>query len=92
MNKAVRVTIHGKVQGVGFRYATCRQAGVIGVDGWVRNLLGGQVEAMIQGDGEAVDALLAWCHRGPPGALVSRVEVEEAMAEDLRGFEQRGTA
>ena len=67
----VRVT--GRVQGVGFRAATVRQAHLLGVTGWVRNAPDGSVEALIQGDAEQVDRMLSWLHRGPPSARVAEV-------------------
>lgn len=84
--KALRVTITGVVQGVYFRQSTAQEATRLGVLGWVRNLPDGTVEAHVQGPAHAVDALLTWCHRGPPAARVDRVEVREAAAEDATGF------
>lgn len=69
------VFISGRVQGVGFRYATQRQAGRLGLSGWVRNLPDGRVEAVFQGHPDVVAAAVAWCHRGPRRARVDRVEV-----------------
>jgi acylphosphatase len=64
-----------------------------GVDGWVRNRRDGSVEAFVQGDGAAVLAMIAWCERGPAGAEVSAVEVEDApLDEALRGFATRASA
>jgi acylphosphatase len=70
---AVRAVVTGRVQGVGYRYATREQAGQLGISGWVRNLPSGQVEVLAQGPGPAVDALIAWLERGPRWASVSRV-------------------
>jgi len=67
----VRVT--GRVQGVGFRAATVRQAHLLGITGWVRNAPDGSVEVLIQGDAERVDQMLSWLHRGPPAARVAEV-------------------
>jgi acylphosphatase len=69
------VLIAGLVQGVAFRDSTRALAIERGVRGWVRNLVDGRVEAIFEGEREAVDALVAWCHRGPPGARVERVEI-----------------
>jgi acylphosphatase len=83
------VWVAGRVQGVFFR-GTCEQvARARGVDGWVRNLPDLRVEAVFEGPPEAVDALVAWCRSGPPGARVDRVEVvvEEPVGET--GFEVR---
>jgi acylphosphatase len=76
--KRVRVTIRGRVQGVGFR-ATCqREAQTVGVRGWVRNNWDGSVEALFEGPDDAVDRLLGWCRIGPRMAEVESVEVSEA--------------
>lgn len=82
--------IFGQVQGVGFRYHFSEQAQWLGITGWVRNRLGGSVEAMIEGTPEAVEALLAWARRGPAAARVERVEVS-AAAGTFTGFELRPT-
>ena len=76
--RRVQVVISGEVQGVAFRANCQRQANALGVTGWVRNLWDGSVEALFEGSSEAVDAMLRWCHRGPPAAVVTGVEVTEA--------------
>jgi acylphosphatase len=87
---ARRLVIRGRVQGVGYRYAMVGVARHAGVQGWVRNLPDGTVEAFVQGNGEAVLALVAWSERGPPGAEVSGVEVADATPDaSLDGFETR---
>ena len=68
-----RIVIEGRVQGVGFRWSLTEKAGELGLDGWVRNRTDGCVEALLHGPAEAVDALTAWAHRGPPHARVDRV-------------------
>jgi len=73
---ARKLTISGRVQGVGFRYALADEARSRGIRGWVRNRRDGSVEAMLAGDADAVDALVAWARRGPPSARVSSVEIE----------------
>ena len=65
--------IEGRVQGVSFRQSTRDEADRLGVKGWVRNLPDGAVEAVLEGEPEAVEALVAWCHRGPRLAEVLRV-------------------
>lgn len=84
-----RVIVSGRVQGVGFRDATVRQARARGVAGWVRNRPDGTVEAVFEGDPEAVAALVSWCEEGPRMALVDRVEAVEEPDEGLAGFEVR---
>lgn len=75
--------VSGKVQGVGFRAATVRQAHQLRLGGWVRNLADGRVQVLLQGDHDAVDRLLSWLLRGPPMAQVSGVVHEEVATERL---------
>lgn len=81
--------VSGRVQGVFFRQSTTRQARVLGVAGWVRNLPDGTVEAHVEGDAEAVEALIAWAHKGPPGARVDGVAVSDAEPESHGSFDVR---
>jgi len=71
----LRAIVHGRVQGVNFRYYTCLQAERLGVVGYVRNRGDGTVEVVAEGTPQATQALLAWLHQGPPLAHVSHVEV-----------------
>jgi len=70
--------IRGKVQGVFFRESARREAERLGVTGWVRNLPEGEVEAVVEGERDAVEAFVQWCHRGPPQARVDGVAVKDA--------------
>jgi len=85
----VHVFVSGKVQGVYFRATTRDTAREHGVDGWVRNLDDGRVEAVFEGSGEAVERLVEFCHEGSPAARVDDVDVtdEEPQGED--GFRVR---
>jgi acylphosphatase len=85
-----RLSVRGRVQGVGFRYATVRAAMRLGVTGWVRNRRDGSVEAVVQGPPEAVEALIVWARRGPDSAVVESLEVTEADGE-FATFETRPT-
>ena len=69
----LELRITGRVQGVGFRYALRDEAKRLAVTGWVRNCSDGSVQALVQGAPHAVDALLAWARRGPPGSRVADV-------------------
>lgn len=85
-----RIVVSGRVQGVAFRQSTADEGRRLGVEGWVRNLPDGRVEAEVEGERAAVGALVRWCHAGPPAARVDRVEVEWAdPAGDLGAFEIR---
>lgn len=87
-----RLVIHGRVQGVGFRWSLMEKAEELGLDGWVRNRSDGSVEALISGPEEAVDALTVWAHRGPSHARVDRVTCQdEPDAAAPGGFTQRPT-
>jgi len=88
--KAVRVFISGRVQGVGFRYWTLRAAEERGLNGWVRNLRDGRVEALFSGPADMVDDMLADCHEGPRFSAVRGVEVEDAEAPEASGFRTVG--
>jgi acylphosphatase len=74
------VFIAGRVQGVSFRWYTQRKAQELGLTGWVRNLWDRRVEAVFEGNAEAVRQAVAWCHTGEPPARVSHVEVTYAPA------------
>ena len=78
------------MQGVGFRFAIERAASSRDVSGWVRNRSDGAVEAVFEGEPQDVEALVDFCRRGPRGADVERVEVEEESAEGLGGFRVTG--
>ena len=81
------VTIDGRVQGVNFRAATREQARSSGVEGWVRNLDDGRVEAVFEGPTTAVKRMVSWCYGGPRPARVDRVDVEwEQPTGQERGF------
>jgi len=81
-----RVLVHGHVQGVFFRDSTRRLAEREGVAGWVRNRPDGAVEAVFEGEPEAVERLVRFTREGPRGAQVHRAEVTEEEPERLRGF------
>jgi len=84
-----RVIVHGRVQGVFFRDSTRREAQERGVAGWVRNRVDGTVEAVFEGEPDAVETAVEFTRTGPPRARVERVEVFEEEPEGLAGFEIR---
>jgi acylphosphatase len=84
-----RVVVSGRVQGVFFR-DTCRQrAAAAGVSGWVRNRPDGAVEAVFEGEPDAVERMVAWCRQGPRGAEVTDVAVIDEPPTGERGFRVR---
>jgi acylphosphatase len=78
------VVVRGRVQGVGYRAFVQDQALRLDMEGWVRNRRDGAVEAVFAGTEEAVAAVIAACHRGPPDARVDAVEAEEGSSVLLR--------
>lgn len=94
MSEPARVTkllrLHGRVQGVFYRGSMCRKAAELGVTGWVRNRRDGSVEAMVQGDEEAVRRMLEWARKGPEMAGVTAMEEEQGNGS-YTGFERRET-
>jgi len=84
-----RVVVHGHVQGVFFRDSTRRTAVRHGVAGWVRNRPDGTVEAVFEGEEEAVAAAVEFCRAGPRGAVVERLEMHGEPPEGLAGFTVR---
>lgn len=83
----VHVWIRGEVQGVYFRASTQRQARVAGVTGWVRNCPDGSVEAVFEGDADAVHEMVRWCHHGPAAAVVTDVDMAlEPYTGSFPGF------
>ena len=89
---ARRLVIHGAVQGVGFRAAAVAAARAYAVTGWVRNRRDGSVEAFVQGTSDAVAAMVRWCHQGPRGAHVTRVDESDATPAAHPTFEWAPTA
>jgi acylphosphatase len=84
--RTVRVRISGRVQGVFFRTSCARLAEDLDLAGWVRNLPDGDLEAVFGGADRSVEDMLAWCRKGPSGARVERVEVQDEPAFPEAGF------
>ncbi len=89
MKIAKHILIKGRVQGVGFRYFTKKNAANKGIKGWVRNLRDGRVEAVVQGNKEDVEQILSIISTGPLHSKVTNMEIEELDVEDFEGFEVR---
>ena len=89
MIAARRVVVSGRVQGVGFRWATRDEAARRDLAGWVRNLGDGRVEAWIEGDPATVAEMVGWLAVGPLAARVTGVEVDDVTPSGLEGFRIR---
>ena len=84
------ITVHGRVQGVGYRANARRKAVEYGLKGYTCNLPDGSVEIVTEGDEELVDRLTDWCRHGPMGAHVTRLDVEKSEpTHEFRDFEVR---
>jgi acylphosphatase len=86
MTKAVTVKVTGRVQGVSFRWYAVKEAERLGVTGWVRNEPDESVAAHLEGDDDAVAAMVAWCRHGPSYASVRDVAVTEVRPTGTTGF------
>ncbi len=81
--RAVRLSVRGRVQGVGFRYSAMSTARRLGLTGWVRNEYDGSVAVVCEGTASGVDAFIRWCRKGPPMARVTEVVVKEAALQGV---------
>jgi len=87
MKKRAHVFVSGRVQGVFFRATTRKEAEKRRVKGWVKNLRDGRVEAVFEGEGEKVEEMIDFCHRGSSAANVEDVEVEwESYKDEFSEF------
>jgi acylphosphatase len=85
--KAFYAQVRGRVQGVGFRYSAVREAGRLGVKGWVRNAVNGDVEIWAEGSAGQLEVFSRWLRRGPQFA---RVDAVEQMEQPSRGYKDFG--
>jgi acylphosphatase len=85
MIKHLTITITGKVQEVGFRFSALDEALELGLTGFVRNQGRNQVYIEVEGEVEKLKTYLRWCHTGPKGAKIDKVDY--ASSEDLKNFE-----
>lgn len=83
---AERVIVRGSVQGVGFRWFVQSRAEAAGVAGWVRNLPDGSVEALLQGDADAIERVIEALRRGPPRSRVDALERTPCAPQRAVGF------
>ena len=88
-----RLTVRGRVQGVGYRHWAMTTGRRLGITGWVRNCTDGSVEALIVGDDAAIGAMIDACRRGPTAARVDDVDIEPVDLDVLpEGFTLLPTA
>jgi acylphosphatase len=82
-----RIVISGRVQGVYFRASARDVARARRLSGWICNRLDGDVESVVEGEEDAVEAFIAWCHNGPAGAHVTAVQAaKEPYTGEFHGF------
>ncbi|MDR3429313.1 acylphosphatase [Silvimonas sp.] len=91
MTVAKRLLVHGHVQGVGFRFATCLEAKRLGLYGWVRNRHDGTVEIHVEGNANGVDEMVDWASHGPPNANVARLDIQPGVIEGIDTFTERAS-
>jgi acylphosphatase len=84
--KAVAITITGRVQNVGFRFHTRKQAQEMELVGFVRNRPNGSVYVEVQGSADAIERFILWCHQGPSWARVDNVQVQAIPIGEYEGF------
>ena len=78
------IVITGKVQGVGFRYWLYKTAVRNNINGWVKNKISGEVEALLIGDDTEIDNLIKLCEKGPPSSKVTKIKVQNYQKEFLK--------
>jgi acylphosphatase len=88
---SLRLRIGGDVQAVGYRYFAMEEARRLSLDGWIRNRSDGSVEALVSGETKAVEAFIAACAKGPPGARVKGIDMQNAEPPGEKGFHRRPT-
>lgn len=86
MKKNVKIIIHGKVQGVGFRFSAVEKALEWNLTGTVQNYEDNKLELEVEGELDDLQKFLKWCHRGPEGAKIEKVDFESS--EELKNFEK----
>ncbi|HOW26327.1 MAG TPA: acylphosphatase [Bacteroidales bacterium] len=84
--RSVSIRIHGRVQGVSFRYYALQQARLHAVSGYVKNRPDGSVQIEAEGNEEAISVFIRWCHEGPPWAIVENIEITDQESRNFNGF------
>jgi acylphosphatase len=88
MKQAAILTIHGRVQGVGFRYYVKQNADYFGISGFVKNQLNGNVYIEAEGEPEQLELFLNICKQGPSHAWVEKVDIQYCPVQDFFGFQK----
>jgi acylphosphatase len=89
-NARAHLFIDGRVQGVFYRAFTRELAHSLGLDGWVRNLRDGRVEALFEGEKGTIQKAIQACYTGPPGAIITNIDIQwETYAGEEKGFSVR---
>ena len=86
MKQALAITVKGRVQGVGFRFSTVREAEMLGITGFVENRMNGTVYIEAEGEPEALNKLVNWCWKGPGTASVDNVTTQEIPVQNFKRF------
>jgi acylphosphatase len=86
MKTSCRITIHGKVQNVGFRFYTARTAGDFNISGFVKNEPDGSVYIEAEGEKSDLETFVSWCRRGPEWARVDQFDIQEQPVMNYKGF------
>jgi acylphosphatase len=86
MEQSAILNIHGKVQGVGFRYFVKQKADLLGIKGFVRNLVNGSVYVEAEGESEKLLLFIQLCHQGPEHAWVEKVDMQYCPDQGFSGF------
>jgi len=89
MKQSVILTIHGHVQGVGFRYFVSQKAELLGISGFVKNQPNGNVYVEAEGEPEQLELFIALCKQGPSHAWIEKVDVQYCPVQDFIGFQRR---
>ena len=89
MKQAAILTIHGHVQGVGFRYFVVRKAEMLNITGFVINLSNGIVYVEAEGDSQQLELFVKACREGPSHAWVEKVDIQDCPVQNFESFERR---
>jgi acylphosphatase len=83
------IRVSGKVQGVGFRFYTQKEARLLGVSGFVKNMRDGSVYIEAEGENDAMEAFILWCRKGPEWARVDDISFQSKPLDGFAGFDIR---